>query len=641
MNRYWYAIFLLIATLSRPGICYVNAQGGEQIGVRHIDKDTSRILMSIQRADSLLNVDYTNTDIAFNLYKDAFDQSRFVGFRYGATKAALGLSYYYYLMGHYIQSEALLNEASKTGTSQDRVGIELNLGNLYQSKGDYEKAMQYYLNTLALYKKDSSGASPGMVYQNIGGVLIKLNRAAEALYYLDRAEQEALDKVNYPLLATVLLNKGEAYLELGQPDHAQYFENAIFLGRKYGLSVIQEHGLNQLSKSARTAGNFIEALQYAEEAESIHSLSRAGKVIILLNKGWAYLGLSQYAKASDVLKKAERDAERVAPKLLPDAYEALSLVAKRTGNYREALKYYELMTETENKQSGKITSQKVERLERDFLNEKKQHEIAKRELQISRQAEIIRRKNLQAYGILSGSLVLGLIGFILFKNQQRIQNQKSEIIAWKSMMRGEENERARIAHELHDNIGGALSTAKVWLSALHQRPAGPAEEKDYEEVLALLDHTLKELRSTAHNLMPELLLRYGLAEAIRLFCDNIQRTGLFKIEYQYIGYIGTLDKNLELIIYRIIQELIHNIVKHAHPTFVLVQLSCHGDILSATIEDNGCGMDTGKLKYAQGMGLQNIRRSISHLKGQFSFRSEPGCGTVVYFEISAKNNSSI
>jgi two-component system NarL family sensor kinase len=364
-------------------------------------------------------------------------------------------------------------------------------------------------------------------------------------------------------------------------------------------------------------------------------------VIILLNKGWAYLGLGQYANASVVLKQAESEAQRVAPGLLPDAYDALSRLSKKKQNYQEALEYFELKTETENKMFGKATVQKVEQLERDFINAKKEHESTKKELLISRQSEIIRRKNLQTYGILSGSIVLGLIAFILFKNQQRIQKQKSEIIAWKSMVSGEENERARIAHELHDNICGSLSTAKVWLSALQQRPDRSAEERDYEEVLALLDHTLQELRSTAHNLMPELLLSHGLAEAVRLFCNNIQRTGLFKIEYQYIGYIGALDKKLELMIYRILQELIHNIVKHAHPTFVLVQLSCHGDILSATIEDNGCGMDMNKLKYAQGMGLQNIRRSINHLKGQFSFRSEPGSGTAVYFEIATKNNSSI
>ncbi|MCX2430391.1 sensor histidine kinase [Pedobacter sp. GR22-10] len=130
------------------------------------------------------------------------------------------------------------------------------------------------------------------------------------------------------------------------------------------------------------------------------------------------------------------------------------------------------------------------------------------------------------------------------------------------------------------------------------------------------------------------MLRFGLAEAVSIFCKNVQRASGLVIDYQYIGYIEKLEAGLELLIYRSIQELVQNVVKHAAAGKCLVQLSQHDRMLSITVEDNGKGMDTTLLESDQGMGLQHVRQGSIHLNGQFDLQSSPGRGTTINIDIA-------
>src|SRR5690606_24291682 len=120
-----------------------------------------------------------------------------------------------------------------------------------------------------------------------------------------------------------------------------------------------------------------------------------------------------------------------------------------------------------------------------------------------------------------------------YRNRQRSEKQKREIAVWQALSEGEEKERARIARELHDGIGGLLSTLKMQLRILAKRMPEVAVTDIYQEADGLLDNTITEVRKTAHNLMPELILRHGLVEAIRMFCRSIQQDEGLKMDFQY------------------------------------------------------------------------------------------------------------
>jgi signal transduction histidine kinase len=154
----------------------------------------------------------------------------------------------------------------------------------------------------------------------------------------------------------------------------------------------------------------------------------------------------------------------------------------------------------------------------------------------------------------------------------------------------------------------------------------------FERSLDMIDASIKELRRVAHNMMPEMLTKFGLDEAVKEYCNTINATRLVEVQYQSLGMEERLDKSVEIIIYRIIQELLNNILKHAGATRAFVQLIRENNRLNILVEDNGKGFDTALLEMSKGAGWVNIRSRVEYLKGQLDIHSEPGKGTLVNIE---------
>jgi signal transduction histidine kinase len=156
---------------------------------------------------------------------------------------------------------------------------------------------------------------------------------------------------------------------------------------------------------------------------------------------------------------------------------------------------------------------------------------------------------------------------------------------------------------------------------------------DFLEVMELLDEASADLRKTAHNLMPEILLQEGLAKATRLFCERVSKGHSLEIIYETWGKSRPLAGDIELTAYRIIQEMINNILKHAGATQALVQIVFHDSQLCITVEDNGRGIP-GIANGKEGVGLQTIRERVKLLNGQIDIAGKPGKGTSVYIELT-------
>lgn len=154
----------------------------------------------------------------------------------------------------------------------------------------------------------------------------------------------------------------------------------------------------------------------------------------------------------------------------------------------------------------------------------------------------------------------------------------------------------------------------------------------FERSLDMLDNSISELRRVAHNMMPEVLVKFGLREALKSYCDSIQQSGIFKVDFQSLGTDTRLASNTEIILYRIVQELLNNASKYAKASTVLVQLAFHENEISITVEDNGVGFDTAKIQQSSGAGWNNIRSRVEYLKGKIDVTSGAG-GTSVYLHI--------
>ena len=208
-----------------------------------------------------------------------------------------------------------------------------------------------------------------------------------------------------------------------------------------------------------------------------------------------------------------------------------------------------------------------------------------------------------------------------------------------AVIQAEEKERSRIAQELHDGVSGMLAAVKMHFSTLQETNASFQQSGEFHHALSMLDEASRELRKTAHNLMPEILLNYGLDEALRRYCQNLQHCSTAEIQYYRTGNPGRFSHNFELAVYRVAQELIHNAIRHASPKRVFIQVSILRQQLLLTIEDDGCGFDTNAI--SNGMGLYNLRNRVNALEGTIHWDSQPNKGTSVNvsFNISPLQSS--
>ena len=201
-------------------------------------------------------------------------------------------------------------------------------------------------------------------------------------------------------------------------------------------------------------------------------------------------------------------------------------------------------------------------------------------------------------------------------------------------MQGEEKERGRIARELHDGIGGILSAAMMRFTSASQENETILQTASFRDGMCLLDDMGDEIRKTAHNLMPEVLLKQPLPDAIRTYCNFVQQENTVRINFQSFGSFDNLAQSSKLNIYRIVQELLKNVIKHSGASTVLVQLLINEHLLTVTVEDNGVGFDTDALK--KGIGLHNLQTRVSSMQGHLTVESGAEKGTSVYIEFDTQ-----
>ena len=190
-----------------------------------------------------------------------------------------------------------------------------------------------------------------------------------------------------------------------------------------------------------------------------------------------------------------------------------------------------------------------------------------------------------------------------------------------------------MAKDLHDGLGGMLSGVKLSLGAMKGNSILSEDNtRLFARVLDQLDHSINEMRRVAHNMMPEALVKLGLPQAIQDYCDGLNESNNLKFKTQFYGLENRLEASTEIVVYRIVQELLNNVVKHASATETLVQVMRHENNLNVTIEDNGKGFVVNEADERKGAGLANVRSRVDYLKGQLDIQSSPGKGTSIHID---------
>ncbi|WP_373399333.1 sensor histidine kinase [Algoriphagus halophilus] len=237
---------------------------------------------------------------------------------------------------------------------------------------------------------------------------------------------------------------------------------------------------------------------------------------------------------------------------------------------------------------------------------------------------------------LAGLFLISMIGFLYYQNRVKSAqielkdaHREQQIVSMRSMLEGQEKERSRIARDLHDGLGNLLSTLKVNIGSLQINFDDSNAKKIYGSASQMIDEACTEVRKIAHEMMPQALKKLGLRKAIEDLVKKMDATHPFDAEFHVHGVEQTFDDNTNVMLYRIVQEALNNIVKYAKASEVSVQITYSDEWFDLTIEDDGVGFDPGSIDSEKGMGLKSIAFRTEFIGGTYDINSRPGVGTLV------------
>ncbi len=621
-----------------------------------IHTDTMAILRELHIASRLVN---RNPDSALVIAERALKHSLSGRFSCGIITATNLKGYAYAVQSRPGESERAFRNAA-AACYYDMHGlthlpaIYNNMANLYRIQGQFDKAATFYYRAIALAEYLPS-TEAGSAYGNLGGVLARIGRTDEALHYLMKAKEQATTQKDFRKLSVVLANIGALHKIRKEWQAADtYLHMALHSARAYRHPEVEALAYIILGQKYLDLGIPEKALSYLQDSLRRLPNEAFNETRPFLSIGIAYLLLDNYTKAEHFLKNALANNYALnEDNQLIEIHQSLANLYSKTGNYPKAFKHHQQYALLRDSLKSQQVAAHIGNLEVKYRSAEKDRLLAESSLKIAGQAHSLKTKNLWIVSISAGTsllLILSVGIYRSYKSKQRLQqtqiqnlqqeqeilNQRQEIVQLKAAMDGEERERTRIARELHDGIMVQFSAVKMNLSTLiHRHPYLP-DINSFYGITKQLDQTTGDLRRVAHNLMPDILLQDGLERALDFFCKSIRPAVPFRLNYQLIGQLPDLHPDFELIVYRITQELMQNVIKHAKATEVLLQLICHDSLLTLTVEDNGVGIPGEILNDGSGIGLKSIRTRVHALNGALDIRSVNGKSTTIFIEFDTR-----
>ena len=609
--------------------------------------DSLEKLVKVQK-DSILVGTYNELTWEFRLLdrekaihygNEAIELAGRLKFNRGMAQAYNDLGIIYFDMENYDTAIDLYN---KSVSIRKQMGDELGIAKLYnkigivyQKQGDFAKALDYQLRALPIFEKFKNDIGISYSLNNIGILNQNLGRYDEAISYQQRSiaiKEKIGDKYgaagSYVNIANIyLINKDYKQSE-------SYYQKAIDITRDLGDKEYLSNALNNLGNQYLQTKNYDKALPLVSESLQLRdSLDDSkGMASCLNNLGIIYTALKSYDSARYYIDKGISIASRAVntkPEL-NKLYLSSSALYEAQGDPVKALEMYKQYANSKDSLFTEDLSQQFAELETKYNTLEKEKTIQQQDFKI-------RQKNYWIAGI-TGLLVLG--GLLVYsyyrryrlKQKAKLQAEimKQQELATKAVIEAEEEERKRIARDLHDGVGQMMSAAKMNLSAFESEIsfASTDQKISFEKIINLVDESCKEVRSVSHNMMPNALLKSSLSSAVQDFIDKLDQKTI-KVHLYTEGLDQRLDSNVETVLYRVIQECVNNVIKHSGANTLDISVIKDAQGISATIEDNGKGFDTSDKNKFDGIGMKNILTRVEYLKGTVDFDSTPGKGTLV------------
>lgn len=531
-----------------------------------------------------------------------------------------------------------LNNKIKAASAYNNIALQ------DQAQGRLKEAANNLLKALDISNEiknptDNHLSDRRKYLNNLSSLLLDLNDLDKGLQYAWHSYEIARKLKDTISMGKSLVNVMVAEAMAGKLDDAVRHGKEYFtIGRSFGDLSMEIKALNNLADVYRMQKKLPLALKTFNRALNITPTTMPG------NEVYTLTGMSNVLKEMGEIKEAKLHFERAfklaekelgKPQLV-DMYLTGAQVNEAFGDYKSALDFYKKHITHNDSLRSKETQKHIKELEVKYQAAQQRQMIAARDVKILQQKAELDRKNkwLIIYVFSWIILVSGFLAFrMLYRQWRKTQRTELQRKLVEAQLKGEEKERARTAKELHDGVASILSAAKLHLTTMNDFQD---IHVPFQDVSHLIDIAVQEVRNISHNLAPEMILLEGLDYAIQSFCKRFNKPN-FQLHCYIIGNLTELDKNYQLTIYRIIQEAVTNIVKHANATEGIVQLMEEKGELLITIEDNGIGFDA-KRTLANGIGLNNLFARIKLINGRIDIKSSPGKGTSVFVAVSCRHH---
>jgi signal transduction histidine kinase len=613
--------------------------------------DTTRVNHLVNLGKVLID---NNPDTVVLLAKEAVNLSEKQQFDKGLLMA-------YNLIGNVIQRKGDADSAmfyykkvkeiaERTNDIKGKAIVLNNVGILETFRGDYPAALKSYLEAYNYEKQLDDTIGMAEALNNIGVVHYYMSDMDNTLIYFKKSialSEEVGDLQNWK---KGLINIGAIHQYRKEYDEAlEYYRKGLDIAQEINDEVdinIAQHNMAQIHtvrKEYDLAEEYlITSLSFQEKIGS-----QKGIAIDYTNLGSLYRDQGQNKRAEEYYHKSiEISKKGNFLKQLEDTYGAIAEMYSNNRQFELAYKsskdYIKLKDSLLNKENA-----------RNFAELRTKYETAEKEKALAEEqikSESLAKKAAEAkltaesrnkWIILLVSLVVGLSLFFMLMRQHNKRKAQAEkdaaIIAERdkgtqAVFAAQEEERKRISKDLHDGVGQQLSGLKMAFQKVSERikEENPMRSEELRKLSGVLSESADEVRSISHQMMPKALTELGLIEALD---DMLRKSFEFSnINYQleHFGIEGRMEERIEVSLYRVAQELVTNIIKHANAKKVHVQLFKNQGKVIMVVEDDGIGIKPSK---NDGHGLLNMRSRINSLHGEMNLEPSPNSGTLATIRI--------
>ena len=516
-------------------------------------------------------------------------------------------------------------------------------GVVYKYRAEYELALQHFFQAIDYSTEDATLNFNVTILNNIGEVSFNMGKVKQAEEYHKKAYTQAMTESDSLLIGNTHLYLGNMASSRGEFTKAiEHYEQCLAYLQNFEVSksVISMN----LGIVYHFQGKFRKAIEYyaagIDEGKKYGDLAQIA--LCYLNYGEALVDLHDAKAIEQLTHSIELAKDLKMKRIIAIAQQLLSRFYEQTGQYDLALDHFKLHKLYLDSVLNESTQNRLSELEVKFQTSIKEKQISEQQLQIEQKNASINRQKNQTYFIIGVALLLITIGgfnYWNYRNKQKIKLQQALIQEKEkgliAVLQATEEEKHRISKELHDGVGQQLSGLKMKLESLNEDMQDQPIRSKSKEITEGLQKTSDELRTISHQMMPRALIEEGLVLAVRDLVEQTFHNTPIKGSFEYQSSSNRFESNVELNIFRSIQEILNNSIKHSEAKNVSIQFYQIKNKLILTIEDDGKGFDP-KLQ-SNGHGIQNIKSRISLLNGNVNFESVEGSGTVITLSIPLKN----